>query len=74
MAVKEKRKWGLGGLHRDELLAFYPEIETAAVACRFNDCLHDREPGCAVKAAVANGVIAEWRFENYKKLYSQLPA
>jgi ribosome biogenesis GTPase len=43
---------------------FRPYLEK----CRFNDCLHQSEPGCAVQAAVANGAILERRMESYRKL------
>ena len=33
--------------------------------CRFNDCLHNQEPGCAVRKAVEEGVIAESRYISY---------
>lgn len=67
------RDLGLRGLYRDELIAFYPEI-LAAANCRFADCSHIRETECGVKVAVAEGRIAEWRYENYIKLYHKLPA
>ena len=68
------RELGLRGLRRTELIEFYPEIEAAAARCRFSDCSHIREQACGVKAAVAAGAIAEWRFENYQKLRRKLPA
>ncbi len=37
-------------------------------ACRFNDCVHETEPGCAVKAAVESGEIAAWRYESYLRI------
>lgn len=46
----------------------WPEILTAANGCRFKDCLHLREPGCAVLTAVENGQIAARRYEGYKRL------
>lgn len=66
------RELGLQGLDPAELITFYPEIEEAAESCRFSNCAHTHEPGCAVQAAVAAGEIAEWRYENYHKLYTQL--
>ncbi|HEY4691392.1 MAG TPA: ribosome small subunit-dependent GTPase A [Anaerolineae bacterium] len=67
------RDLGLRGLYRDELITFYPEILPAAANCRFTDCSHIREDQCGVKAAVAEGRIAGWRYENYLKLYNKLP-
>ena len=68
------RDLGLRGLSQDELIEFYPEIEAAARQCRYHDCSHLPEPGCAVKAAVAGGGIAGWRLDNYQKLCRKLPA
>ncbi len=50
----------------------FADIETLAAACRFNDCTHAREPGCAVRAAVAQGVLSEERLEGYAKLRREM--
>ena len=44
------------------------EIQALASQCRFNNCLHLREPGCAVTDAVAAGTVASRRYESYKRL------
>ncbi|HEY8538523.1 MAG TPA: ribosome small subunit-dependent GTPase A [Steroidobacteraceae bacterium] len=46
----------------------WPEIVNLAAQCRFNNCLHLREPGCAVIAAVEEGRFAQRRYESYKRL------
>jgi ribosome biogenesis GTPase len=46
----------------------WPEIVRLAPQCRFNNCLHIREPGCAVTAAVAQKEISARRYESYKRL------
>lgn len=46
----------------------WPEILSLAPGCRFNNCLHLREPGCSVADAVAAGTIAPRRYESYKRL------
>lgn len=46
----------------------WPEILKAAPECRFNNCLHVREPGCAVLAGVAASTISARRYESYKRL------
>ena len=40
--------------------------------CRFRDCTHDREPQCAIRAAVANGKIAASRLETYHRLQKEI--
>jgi len=50
----------------------FPEIEELAGACRFRDCGHDHEPGCAVTAAIEDGRIAERRLESYRKLQREV--
>ena len=52
--------------------ATFPEIEEAAGLCRFRDCSHTREKGCAVLAAVAEGSITAERLESFRKLASEL--
>jgi len=46
----------------------WPEILKLAPECRFNNCLHVREPGCAVLGAVAANTISARRYESYKRL------
>ncbi len=46
----------------------FEEIEALAPSCRFKDCAHDAEPGCAVKAAVEAGTVAADRLEGWSKL------
>ncbi|HEY0941234.1 MAG TPA: ribosome small subunit-dependent GTPase A [Steroidobacter sp.] len=46
----------------------WPEILALAPECRFNNCLHIREPGCAVTAAVAEKSLSPRRYESYKRL------
>jgi ribosome biogenesis GTPase len=46
----------------------WPEILALAPHCRFNNCLHLREPGCAVIAAVAADKLSQRRYESYKRL------
>lgn len=51
--------------------AAFADIEDLALACRFRDCRHENEPGCAVQAAVADGVISPERLASYKALRSE---
>lgn len=50
----------------------FEDIETLAEDCRFRDCRHDREPGCAVRAAIESGALGAQRFANYLKLRDEL--
>jgi len=50
----------------------FPDIEALAMQCRFSDCRHQTEPGCAVKAAIKNGELDEGRYNNYLKLQKEL--
>jgi ribosome biogenesis GTPase len=52
----------------------FADIAELAAACRFRDCLHDREPGCAVKAAAAAGDLSADRYENFLKLQREQAA
>ncbi|AVH61062.1 MULTISPECIES: ribosome small subunit-dependent GTPase A [Streptomyces] len=46
----------------------FSEIESLAAECRFHDCAHAAEPGCAVLSAVESGVLPERRLDSYRKL------
>jgi ribosome biogenesis GTPase len=52
----------------------FTEIGAIAQGCRFRDCRHDREPGCAVKAAVTDGEISEDRYAHYLQLQKEQQA
>ena len=49
----------------------FSDIDSLAQRCRFRDCRHETEPGCAVLAAISGGELDESRFESYKKLKSE---
>ncbi|MDD4127782.1 MAG: ribosome small subunit-dependent GTPase A [Methanomicrobium sp.] len=50
----------------------FSDIEELAKDCRFSDCRHENEPGCAVREAVENGNLSEARLENYLQLRKEL--
>jgi len=52
----------------DGIRETFADITELAARCRFADCGHEREPGCAVRAALQAGVIDERRLENWRKL------
>ncbi|HYX73713.1 MAG TPA: ribosome small subunit-dependent GTPase A [Steroidobacteraceae bacterium] len=52
----------------DERTLGFPEVARLAAACRFKDCRHLREPGCAVRAAAEDGSWHARRYESYRRL------
>jgi ribosome biogenesis GTPase len=52
----------------------FADIEALAAQCKFRDCSHDREPGCAVRAAIDSEELDEGRFLNYLKLRDEVAA
>ena len=60
------------GIEPQDFAQLYPEYNELAGECRFRPCLHDREPGCAVKEAVAAGRLSAVRWERYRELLSQV--
>jgi len=55
----------LPDISREMLSDLFPEMRVLRGQCRFHSCLHDQEPNCAVKSAVADNSIAEFRYRNY---------
>lgn len=55
-----------------ELQNMYPEMEGALGKCRFQDCSHTGEPGCAVKCLTDEGILPEKRYERYIQFYREL--
>jgi len=62
----------LPALSREELPGYYPEFNSYADRCRFNGCLHYREPGCAIKEAVRKGYVSMLRYQNYLNLLEEV--
>lgn len=62
------RRWSVEALGVDDVKDGYGDIAELATACRFNDCRHHVEPGCAVTEALQDGSLARFRYENFCKL------
>lgn len=69
------RDFGLVDISATQLSEHFPgfsELLASGERCRFNDCLHDAEPDCAIKTAVADGRLAEARWQRYLELLKGL--
>jgi len=62
------REFGLWKLTPSELSAYFDEFAPFAVDCRFADCSHVHEPGCAVRAAAEQGAVTAERFATYLRI------
>jgi ribosome biogenesis GTPase len=67
--LREIAMWGLPSESLDQC---FPEFRPFLGECRFQDCKHDVEPGCAVTRALAAGAIDRGRHESYLKLLGEL--
>lgn len=56
----------------DGLETAFADVEALALRCRFNDCTHANEPGCAVRAALKDGTLQRDRFRSYEKLRREI--
>lgn len=66
------REFGLWHMNEDEVLHGFKEIRHLSGYCRFRDCNHEKEPGCAILEAVDKGEISELRFSSYKRILETL--
>jgi ribosome biogenesis GTPase len=64
-------EYGIWKLDKNELTAGFIEFEPWLGQCRFNNCIHASEPDCAIKQAVADGHIRDWRYQSYLRLLEQ---
>jgi len=64
------RELGVIDIEKQELSHFFPEMRRRMNQCRFNNCRHINEPGCAVLEAVEQGEIALSRYESYLSIYN----
>lgn len=65
------RAFGLIGMEKGEISHYFPEIFRCSAGCRYNNCTHTHEPGCAVVAAVESGEISESRYFSYTSLLEE---
>ena len=49
----------------------FPDFEAHIGSCQFHDCTHRKEPGCAVRTALADGLIEQTRYDSYLRLYEK---
>jgi ribosome biogenesis GTPase / thiamine phosphate phosphatase len=63
------RELGIIDISQQELGHFFPEIRERMHSCRFNNCRHINEPGCAVLEAVENGGMEASRYDSYLSIY-----
>jgi len=62
--IRELALWDDGA----GLAAAFLDVETTAAGCRFSDCTHERQPGCAIEAAVVSGALPADRVASWQKL------
>ena len=65
--MRELQLWETG----EAVAGAFADVESIGEGCRFRDCRHAGEPGCAVAAAVASGMLPEARLESYRKLQGE---
>lgn len=63
------KELGFSEIEKEELSHFFPEMRALLGACKFNNCLHLNEPGCAVKEAVSNNKISTARYNSYQAIH-----
>ena len=56
-------------VHKEQLQYAFPEFAPYLGHCQFPDCAHRKEPGCALRKALAEGKIGQTRYDSYKRLY-----
>jgi len=66
------RAFGLWAIPPDQVRHHFVEFARFAGQCRFMNCIHDREPGCAIKVAVEREVISPFRYEAYLRIKDSL--
>ncbi len=63
--------FGLVDLKKEEIAHFFPEMRKLMNKCKFNNCSHINEPGCAVKEALKDNLISNTRYKSYLQIYNE---
>jgi len=66
------RQLGLWGVSPETLAFYFPEMAGMAVGCKFRNCTHIHEPGCAVREAIEAGTIPQLRYDSYLHIRGSL--
>lgn len=66
------REFGLWHLEPEQITQGFIEFRPYLGGCKFRDCRHDNDPGCALRAAVEQGEIAQSRFDNYHRILESM--
>ena len=66
--MRELQLWG----GSDGISEAFEDIEELAALCKFSDCSHKKEPGCAIKKAIEDGLIDEKRYKSYETLQKEI--
>lgn len=66
------REFGLWQFTREDVMRGFIELNELSHTCKFRDCHHEHEPGCAILAALSSGKISPERFENFKRIIAGL--
>lgn len=66
------KEFGLIDFEKEELSQYFPEMRKVLNDCKFNNCLHIDEPDCAVKKAIASGIITEDRYISYRTIMDSI--
>jgi ribosome biogenesis GTPase len=66
--MRELQLWA----EEDSLQGSFEDIEELAGSCRFRDCSHETEPGCAIREAIEKGSLDEGRYRSYMKLQKEI--
>jgi len=59
-------------IHGGNISKTFEDVEEIVARCKFHDCSHENEPGCAIKDAINSGILSEKRFESYQKLQREV--
>jgi ribosome biogenesis GTPase / thiamine phosphate phosphatase len=66
------RAFGISGLKPEELAGLFRDMASLQQDCRFRDCVHQKEPGCAILCALEDGDFSLERYESYVRIYEDL--
>jgi ribosome biogenesis GTPase len=69
--LKQLQPWGVSS---SELVQYYREMKPLTGRCRFRDCAHIHEPGCAIRAGVEAGRISSSRYEGFRRAHADAVA